>query len=108
MAALAHQFTGLISPLHGSFSADNLPAMMAMMPDNEMSPVMLLGPKRAISGPMEPPRSNRIIADNWRGLYGSDLFSSIWRLVAMPVAIESFPGPSNHEFLRKYRDLRGF
>jgi hypothetical protein len=26
MAALAHQFAGLISPLHGSFSADNLPA----------------------------------------------------------------------------------
>jgi hypothetical protein len=26
MTALAHQFAGLISPLHGSFSADNLPA----------------------------------------------------------------------------------
>jgi hypothetical protein len=26
MAALAHQFAGLVSPLHGSFSADNLPA----------------------------------------------------------------------------------
>jgi hypothetical protein len=26
MAALAHQFAGLVSPLHGSFSADTLPA----------------------------------------------------------------------------------
>jgi hypothetical protein len=26
VTALAHQFAGLISPLHGSFSADNLPA----------------------------------------------------------------------------------
>ena len=80
MTALAHQFAGLISPLHGSFSADR-----AMMPDNEISPVML-GPKRAISGPIEPPRSDRVIADSWRGLYGSDPFSSIWR----PVAIEAF------------------
>jgi hypothetical protein len=26
VTALAHQFAGLISPLHGPFSADNLPA----------------------------------------------------------------------------------
>ena len=38
---------------------------------------MLAGPKRATSGPNEPPRSNRAIADDWRGLYGSDLFSSM-------------------------------
>jgi hypothetical protein len=72
-----------------------------MMPDNEISPVMLLGPKRAISGPMEPPRSNRIIADNWRGLYGSDLFSSIWRLVAMLVAIEALSSPFETANLRE-------
>src|SRR5712672_587008 len=45
-----------------------------------MSPLMLVGPKRAISGPNEPPRSDRVIADSWRGLYGSDPFSSIWPL----------------------------
>jgi hypothetical protein len=76
-----------------------------MMPDNEISPVMLLGPKRAISGPMEPPRSNRIIADDWRGLYGSDLFSSIWRLVAIEAL---FWPPRNRNFARKNRDSRGF
>src|SRR5436305_984104 len=31
----------------------------------------------AVSGPNEPPRSDRAIADSWRGLYGSHLFSSI-------------------------------
>jgi hypothetical protein len=34
------------------------------------------GSKWAVFGPNEPPRSNRVIADSWRGLYGSDLFSS--------------------------------
>ena len=49
---------------------------------------MLAGPKRAVSGPKEPPRSNRVIADNWRGLYGSDPFSSM-----LPgVAFQAFPG----------------
>jgi hypothetical protein len=76
-----------------------------MMPDNEISPVMLLGPKRAISGPMEPPRSNRIIADDWRGLYGSDLFSSIWRLVAIDAL---FWPLRNRNFPQKYRDSPGF
>jgi hypothetical protein len=49
------------------------------LPDIEMSPPMLVGPKRAISGPNEPPRSDRVIADNLRGLYGSALFSSMLR-----------------------------
>ena len=52
---------------------------------NEVSPVMLTGPKRAVSGPIEPPRSNRAIADSWRGLYGSDLFSSMLRHAAFEV-----------------------
>ena len=39
---------------------------------------MLAGPNKAVSGPNEPPRSDRVIADSWRGLYGSDLFSSMW------------------------------
>ena len=60
VTALAHQFAGLISPLHGSFSADrakmpgneaSMPDDEASMPDNEVSPVMLAGPKRAVSGP---------------------------------------------------------
>jgi hypothetical protein len=38
---------------------------------------MLARPKKAVSGPNEPPRSDRAIADNWRGLYGSDPFSSM-------------------------------
>jgi hypothetical protein len=46
VTALAHQFAGLISPLHGSFSADRAICLI-----NVMSPVMLAGPKRAISQP---------------------------------------------------------
>jgi hypothetical protein len=37
----------------------------------------MLAPNMDRSGPNEPPRSSRAIADSWRGLYGSDLFSSI-------------------------------
>src|SRR5580692_4997410 len=62
VTALAHQFAGLISPLHGSFSADNLPVKLTIclsdnLPDIEVSPVMLAGPNQAVSGPNEPPRS---------------------------------------------------
>jgi hypothetical protein len=49
------------------------------LPRNEISPLMLTGPKQAVSGPNEPPRSDRVIADSWRGLYGSDPFSSMRR-----------------------------
>jgi len=67
---------------------------------------MLVGPKRAISGPMEPPRSDRVIADSWRGLYGSDPFSSIWRLVAILVAIEAlFWLFETGNLAQKYRDF---
>ena len=103
VTALAHQFAGLISPLHGSFSADR-----AMMPDNEISPVMLLGPKRAISGPMEPPRSDRVIADSWRGLYGSDPFSSIWRLSQGSPPSRPLPRPSKPRIYAKISGFAGF
>jgi hypothetical protein len=37
-----------------------------------LSPVMLSGPKRAVSGPkMSRPRSNRGIADSWRAYTGA-------------------------------------
>jgi hypothetical protein len=39
---------------------------------------MLFSPNRAVSQPKKSrPRSDRVIADSWRGLYGSDPFSSI-------------------------------
>ena len=63
VAALAHQFAGLISPLHGPFSADR-----AILPDNEVSPVMLAGQTEPFPAQIEPPRSDRVIADSWRGL----------------------------------------
>jgi hypothetical protein len=47
VTALAHQFAGLISPLHGSFSADR-----AIMPDNEVRPVM--------EGPQQPFSANAV------------------------------------------------
>ena len=81
MAALAHQFGGLVSPLHGSFSADNWQAKPAICLMNEGSPVMLPGRNGPFRAQNEPPRSDRVIADSWRGLYGSDLFSS---MCAMP------------------------
>jgi hypothetical protein len=51
VTALAHQFAGLISPLHGSFSADNLPAKPTICLIIEGSPPMLADPKKAVSGP---------------------------------------------------------
>src|SRR5580704_2228379 len=45
VTALAHQFAGLICPLHGSISADNLPLKLTICLINEVSPVMLVGPK---------------------------------------------------------------
>ena len=68
---------------------------------NEVSPVMLTGPKRAGSGPIEPPRSNRAIADSWRGLYGSDLFPSMLRHVA-------FQFPRNDAFGANSSVFAGF
>ena len=85
VAALAHQFAGLISPLHGQFSADNWQAKPAICLINEVSPVMLTGPNGPFPAQFEPPRSNRAIADSWRGLYGSDLFSSMLRGAAIGV-----------------------
>ena len=92
VTALAHQFAGLISPLHGSFSADNLSVKLTicLIPTIclilRLSPVMLTDPKRAASGPkMSRPRSNRAIADSWRGLYGSGRFPSIFRDAAFTV-----------------------
>ena len=68
VTALAHQFAGLISPLHGSFSADTWQARPASCLMNEVSPVMLTGPKRAVSGPNGPPPGYRVMPDDWRGL----------------------------------------
>jgi hypothetical protein len=51
VTALAHQFAGLISPLHGSFSADNPPDRATICLINELSPSMLTGPKQAIFRP---------------------------------------------------------
>ena len=64
---------------------------------------MLAVPKRAVSGPNEPPRSDRVIADNWRGLYGSDPFSSIWPLTA----ICRIRRPSKRRNLREYINVCG-
>jgi hypothetical protein len=61
MAALAHQFAGLISPLHGSFSADNLPVRLTICLINEVCPPMLTGPKRAI---FSPKRADRLWPDH--------------------------------------------
>ena len=49
---------------------------------NEVSPVMLTGPKRAVSGPIEPPPVEPGHRGQLAGLYGSDLFPSMLRHVA--------------------------
>src|SRR4051794_23890519 len=51
----------------------------------------------AVFGPNEPPRSDRAIADSWRGLYGSHLFSSI----ALSASAKRFK-------MRNIAGLRGF
>ena len=38
---------------------------------------MMAGQRGPFHGPNEPPRSNRVIADSWRGLYGSLPFPSM-------------------------------
>ena len=71
MTALAHQFAGLISPLHGSFSADRATRLML-----RLSPMMLA----QIQSRFRPKKAapvDRAIADSWRGLYGSGPFPSI-------------------------------
>ena len=79
VTALAHQFAGLISALHGSFSADRGKSACWM----RSRPGMLAGPKRAFSGPkMSRPRQEAVHPRTiGRGLYGSDRFSSIWAAV---------------------------
>ena len=44
---------------------------------------MLAGPKRPFPAQMSRPGRDRAIADNWRGLYGSDRFSSMLRGAAI-------------------------
>ena len=78
MSALAHQFAGLISPLHGCSPLTTLQDKLTICLINEVSPRMLAGQSGPFPAQNEPPRSDRVIADNWRGLYGSDPFSSIW------------------------------
>src|ERR1700736_2040838 len=51
VTALAHQFAGLICPLHGSISADNLPLKLTICLTNEGSPLTLAGPNWAIFRP---------------------------------------------------------
>src|SRR6266404_4867418 len=51
VTALAHQFAGLISPLHGSFSADNLPAKATICPIRQIKSGDAGGANRALFGP---------------------------------------------------------
>lgn len=83
MSALAHQFAGLISPLHGCSPLTTLQDKLTICLINEVSPRMLAGQNGPFPAQNEPPRSDRVIADNWRGLYGSDPFSSIWPSTAI-------------------------
>ena len=61
---------------------------------------MLAGLKQAVSGPNEPPRSDRAIADSWRGLYGSDPFS-------VNAAVAPFRGPLKRHNSGEYIDSCG-
>ena len=83
MSALAHQFAGLISPLHGCSPLTTLPDKLTICLINEVSLLVLAGQSGPFPAQNEPPRSDRVTADNWRGLYGSDPFSSIWPLTAI-------------------------
>jgi hypothetical protein len=76
VTALAHQFAGLISPLHGFFSADRASCLLELRAGS-------VGVNRPEPGPFsarnEPPGQTEHHGQLCRGLYGSDRFSSIWR-----------------------------
>ena len=103
MSALAHQFAGLISPLHGCSPLTTLPDKLTICLINEVSPRMLAGQSGPFPAQNEPPRSDRVIADNWRGLYGSDPFSSIWP----PTAICRIGRPSKRRNSSEYINVCG-
>src|SRR5690242_19622728 len=61
VAALAHEFRGLISPLHGFFSADRAICLM-----NEIKSGDAGRPERTVPGPNEPaPDKRGLSSDNW-------------------------------------------
>ena len=103
MSALAHQFAGLISPLHGCSPLTTLPDKLTICLMNEVSPRMLAGQSGPFPAQNEPPRTDRVIADNWRGLYGRDPFSSIWP----PTAICRIRRPSKRRNSCEYIDVCG-
>ena len=103
MSALAHQFARLISPLHGCSPLTTLQDKLTICLINEVSPRMLAGQSGPFPAQNEPPRSDRVIADNWRGLYGSDPFSSIWPLTA----ICRIRRPSKRRNSREYINVCG-
>jgi len=59
---------------------------------------MLAGQSEPFPAQNEPPRLDRVIADNLRGLYGSDPFSSIWP----PTAICRIGRPSKRRNSSEY------
>jgi hypothetical protein len=64
MAALAHEFRGLISPLHGFFSADRASCLL-----NEMKSGDAGRPERTVPGPNEPaPGKRGLSSDYWSRL----------------------------------------
>src|SRR5882724_512428 len=56
---------------------------------------------------IEPPRPNRIIADSWRGLYGSDPFSSMWPGCPIEVLRNGTIGANNSIFAVFYVRVEG-
>ena len=103
MSALAHQFAGLISPLHGCSPLTTLPDKLTICLINEVSLLVLAGQSGPFPAQNEPPRSDRVTADNWRGLYGSDPFSSIWS----PTAICRIGTPSKRRNSCEYINVCG-
>jgi hypothetical protein len=62
---------------------------------------MLAGPKHAVSGPNEPPRSDRAIADSWRAYTGATRFRQCYGTAQL----RSF---ETAQLARIYRYLRVF
>jgi hypothetical protein len=83
MTALAHQLAGLVSPLHGSFSADILSAKLTICLINEICPLMLAGRKQAIFRPKSSrPGRTGFIADNCAAYTGATRFRQCCRVAA--------------------------
>src|SRR5205085_11585302 len=85
VAALAHQFAGLIGPLHGSISADIAIRRLRQSAVELRRSGDAGRPKRPFAAPMSRPPKSSGHRGQLRGLYGRDPISSTLPDASAPV-----------------------